>query len=386
MHHSWYHEFGKECYSIAARMTQNFSRILLAPSAYKGTLDASAVALALNDGVKVAMPLATVQLAPIADGGDGTLAAVHAVRGGTFHKVPVLGAMNDFVEAEWLELDGVAVVELAGASGLGMLQGRELQPLTAHSFGTGQVMLDALQKGTKELIVCVGGSASTDGGAGALQALGAHFLDSNRMELAMGGGALSGIVRCDLSKLERWRSAQISVATDVTSPLLGEHGAAHIFAPQKGAGPYEVEQLEEALKRFANVLEKDTGKFVRNLAGSGAAGGTAFGLACALGAQIISGFEWLSEMADLENKIAACDLVVTAEGCLDHQSLTGKATGELAKMCTKLGKPLWAVPALVQKDLDWRSFGITRVIESCSNGRAADALTIAAAMRAALQT
>ena len=279
------------------------------------------------------------------------------------------------MDASWLELGDSAVIELACASGLGLLRG-ELRALDAHTIGTGQVLQHCLASGFEKIMVCVGGSASTDGGAGLLTALGAKFLDDAGEELQSGGGALSRIRSCDLSALNQWRHVAISVITDVTVPLLGENGAAHIFGPRKGASAQQVLELDSALQQFADVLEKATLRSVRERSGAGAAGGTAFGLACALNAEIVPGFEWIAKLLDLEAKIQASDLIVTAEGALDTQSIVGKATGELAKMCQAYGRPLWAVPAVSREDVNWSEYGLTLVENACDESGIASAYTL----------
>jgi glycerate 2-kinase len=240
--------------------------------------------------------------------------------------------------------------------------------------------MHCLERGMKDVVICVGGSASTDGGAGLLSALGARFLDRDGNPLVPGGGALLQIASCDLHMLARWSEVRFRVATDVISPLLGVSGAAEVFAPQKGANQAQVIWLDAALAKYDDVLEQSSGRRVRSTPGSGAAGGTAFGLACALGAEIMPCFAWLSRLLRLEEKIAASDLVITAEGCLDHQSITGKATGELAKLCLVRGKPLWVVPAVVEPNLDWRRHHIALVAPTSADREPASFSTVSAAV------
>jgi glycerate kinase len=354
----------------------NYARVLVAPSAYKGTLDANQVAQAIASGVRSVKPETLIVCGPIADGGDGTLAAIHAGAGGMFETVPVVGALGDPLTARWLKLDQLAIVELASASGIADIDPERLRALDAHTIGTGQVIMHCLERGMKDVVICVGGSASTDGGAGLLSALGAHFLDRDGNPLVAGGGALLQIDACDLHMLARWRDVRFRVATDVTSPLLGVSGAAEVFAPQKGANSAQVILLDTALAKYADVLEKCSGRLMRFTPGSGAAGGTAFGLACALGAEIMPGFAWLSRLLRLEEKIADTDLVITAEGCLDHQSITGKATGELAKLCLAHDKPLWVVPAVVDPNLNWRRHHIELVAPTSKGCQAASFSTV----------
>jgi glycerate kinase len=356
-------------------MNVAYQTILIAPSAYKGTLSAIEVAQAIADGVRLANATATVISTPIADGGDGTLDALHAAIGGVFHPLEVHGALGQSVQSGWLELNGEGIIELACTSGLGMLAGQELQPMDAHTIGTGEALRQCLGLGFSDVVVCVGGSASTDGGTGILRALGDRFFDDNGMELPPGGGALARLARCDLSLLERWSNVRIRLATDVTSPLCGPTGAAFVFAPQKGASAQQVLSLDYAMSRCADVLEETTGRKVRHVAGAGAAGGAAFGLACAMGAEIVSGFAWLAETTDMERKVRESDLVISAEGSLDEQSVVGKATGELAKLCLSCGKPLWVFPAVAQANVNWSDFGIDCVVAT-SDGSTADARSI----------
>jgi glycerate kinase len=359
---------------------KSYEKILVAPSAYKGTLDADQLAQAIASGVRSVQPETLIVCAPIADGGDGTLAAIHAGAGGTFETVEVMGALGDPHAARWLKLDELAIVELASASGIAAISPERLRALDAHTIGTGQVIMHCLERGMKDVVICVGGSASTDGGAGLLSALGARFLDRYGNPLVAGGGALLQVASCDLHMLNRWSDVRFRVATDVTSPLLGASGAAEVFAPQKGASQAQVMWLDAALAKFADVLEKASGRIERSTPGSGAAGGTAFGLACALGAEIMPGFAWLSRLLRLEEKIAASDLVITAEGRLDHQSIEGKATGELAKLCLAHGKPLWVVPAIVEPNLDWRRHHIALVAPTCKEREPASFSTVSAAV------
>jgi glycerate kinase len=253
----------------------------------------------------------------------------------------------------------------------------------AHTYGLGEVARDALLTKPKNLFVCVGGSASTDGGAGMLMAMGAKFLDGNGNSIELGGNDLFHVRSCDLTELNSLISESgvetIKVAVDVDNPLLGEHGAAAVYGPQKGAGLPAVERLNAGLAQFARVLEAASGRECKDLPGAGAAGGTAFGINVAIGAEMISGFSWLSSVMNLEEKIRACDVVITGEGCLDDQSVSGKAIGELAKLCTKYGKQLWAVPAVAVANVDWHSHGVHKIMQTSAHGRMADQASVQAA-------
>lgn len=359
--------------------------VLVAPTAYKGTLSPSAAAAAMVSGLQDA-GIASVVPAPLADGGDGTVESLHMAVGGQLEKLVVTGPLGQPVQATWLRLADLAVIELASASGLALVGPDTLEPLAAHTIGTGQLLASCLASGMGQIVVAAGGSASTDGGTGALRALGARFLDAQANELPPGGGALVRLSACDLDALERWAGkARILVATDVTNPLLGKRGAARVYAPQKGASAEQVELLELALKRLADVLERQTGCRARRLPGSGAAGGTAFGLVCALAAEIIPGFKWLSALTGLESKVASADLVITGEGRLDEQSLSGKVIGELAALCRKHRKRLWALPARVQPGIDWSYFAIERVLPVARGAEPVSASDIRRAARQAAE-
>ncbi len=341
-------------------------RILLAPSAYKGSFSPIQLGEALRLGAIEAAPGIQTIVIPIADGGDGTIQSIHQAIGGQLHTRKVVGPLDFTVDAEWLQLGETGIVELASASGIWHMnhRGRKLDAMRAHTFGLGLMINSCLYtEGINKIVICVGGSASTDGGMSALKALGARFLDKSGSQSRDGGGYLADLASIDLSNLDmRLRFTSIQVATDVKNPLLGPRGAAAVYAPQKGATAADVDKLEEGLKHYADLLEAQCKRKARDLPGAGAAGGTAFGLVLALNARLVSGFAWLCDLVDLKRQIADSDLVITCEGSLDHQSLQGKATGELARMCRDLDKPLWAIPARAEAGVDWNRFGIQKVL------------------------
>lgn len=354
-------------------------RILLAPSAYKGSFSPIELGEALRQGVIEALPGAKPIVIPIADGGDGTIEAIHQAIGGKLHKLRVVGPLDFEVDCNWLNVNQTGIVELASASGIWHLhqRGKKLDALRSHTFGTGQSIMDCLDAGVRDLVVCVGGSASTDGGMGALAALGAQFIDKSGKSVGNGGGALATIETIDLTGLDpRLKSVSLQVATDVRNPLLGSTGAAAIYAMQKGASSKDVESLEHGLEHYADLLEACTNRHTRDLPGAGAAGATAFGLVCALNAKLVSGFAWLCDLVDLRSQIEKSDLVITCEGSLDYQSLHGKATGELARICSKSGKPLWAIPAKAEAGVDWKSSGIEKVLPAIGEADKNDSATL----------
>ena len=346
-------------------------RLLIAPTAFKGSLTPAQVAQAMNDGVdlfcKKYAANFEVDILPLADGGDGTVESIHMACGGRVHEVEVLGAIGEPRTAKWLELnDDVAIVELASACGISGLEAGDLSPLKAHTRGLGSVIRHAIDTmdsidPMKELqiVISLGGSASTDGGSAALSELGAGFLDAHNLPVIPEGGAdLVRIHSCDLRGLKRsTRPCKITIATDVENVLLGEHGAAHIFAPQKGADFEQIQFLDQALAFFADVMEsalfeksnKEPEISRRNMPGCGAAGGTAFGLACGYDAEIVSGFAFMANLVDLYARIEKADIILTGEGRIDESTLSGKVVGSLLKATQAIQKPLWAFAASVDQ-------------------------------------
>jgi glycerate 2-kinase len=326
-------------------------RILIAPTAYKGSLSPDQVAQAIKAGVLKARSDARTELTPIADGGDGSLSVLKANLGGELIDVEAQDAIAIDRQTHWLKVGDLAVIELAAICGLGAL-GENRQSLEASTFGLGQVLRHALNSQPKDILLFLGGSASTDGASGALSALGALFLDGDGNRLKPGGGNLTKLAKVDLSELDkRLHSVLIELAVDVDNPLLGENGAAYIYAPQKGANQNDVLTLEHGLTKFADRLESACTRSLRNLPGTGAAGGTSFGLACALGAKIVSGAERIIQLIELPKKIELADLVITGEGKIDRQSFMGKAIGRVASLSTRLNKPCWVICGAVDQEI-----------------------------------
>ena len=324
-------------------------RVLIAPDAFKGTLGAVAAASALAEGWLASRPADLVTRLPLADGGEGTLDVMAAaVPAASWHQDLVTGPVGLPVSSRWLEFPGrTAVVELAECSGITRLPrgcGGEpcLAPMTAHTAGLGEVLGHALDRGAARIMVTVGGSASTEGGTGALAALGARFLDTEKRPLPLGGGALAGLAAVDLTGLRPPPDGGVTCLTDVTAPLLGAAGAAAVFGPQKGADPAQVARLEAGLARLAAVLGGDP-----DAPGAGAAGGTGYGLATAWGAELTLGAPQLCRLAGLDRELAAADLVITGEGRFDQTSLTGKICGTVIGAATAAGVPVALVAGQV---------------------------------------
>jgi len=309
--------------------------VLIAPDSFKGSVSAAQAAAALAGGWLTVRPGDRVTRLPLADGGEGTLAVLAAaLPGARWRRARVTGPGGDPVDCRWLELPGaVAAMELARASGLPLLA--RPAPARAHTTGLGQVMAAALDRGARRLIIGLGGSASTDGGTGALTALGARFTDAAGRRLPPGGGALARLAAADLSRLRPPPPDGTACLVDVTAPLLGPGGAAAAFGPQKGATPRQVALFEAGLARLASVLGGDP-----VAPGAGAAGGTGYGLAAAWGADLVPGAPELCRLAGLDRALAAADLVITGEGRFDETSLTGKACGTVLAAAAAAGVPV----------------------------------------------
>ena len=321
-------------------------KVVIAPAAFKGSLSPLLAARAMDLGVRSTLPQAETVLVPVADGGDGTLEAILHAQGGSTHAARVSGPLGSPVQARLAILsDGeTAVVETAEAAGLVLLEPRQRDPLRASTYGLGELIRAALDKGCRRLIVGLGGSATVDGGAGMAQALGVGLYDGKGRPLPRGGGALASLGRIDLTGLDPGvRGCEILGACDVTNPLVGPQGAAQVFGPQKGATAGMVGVLEAGLSRLAEVIKADLGLDVAALPGAGAAGGLGAGLVAFLGGRLVSGVELVLEAVGLRQKLAGAHLVLTGEGILDYQSAYGKAPVGVARMARDLSIPVLAL-------------------------------------------
>lgn len=336
------------------------TRVLVAPDKFKGSLTAAEVAEALADGLVAGAPSWVIDRVPVADGGDGTVAAAVAA-GWTPVPVETTGPTGLPVTSSYAVRESTAVVELASAVGLVLLPGGAPDPLGASTFGLGTVVRHALEGGAREIIVGLGGSASTDGGAGLLQALGVRVLDADGRDVAPGGAALRHAARVDLTGLHpAARAAHFRLACDVDNPLLGPSGATAVYAGQKGAAAGQLVVLEDAMTRWAQVVRAATGRDDSRAAGAGAAGGAAFGAISVLGADIRPGIDTVLGLVDFRGRLAAADLVITGEGSLDAQSLHGKAPIGVATEARAAGIPVLAVCGRNQlSDAQLHSSGIS---------------------------
>ncbi|HET8602688.1 MAG TPA: glycerate kinase [Marmoricola sp.] len=315
-------------------------RVLLAPDKFKGSLTAAQVAAAVGDGIRSVLPDVVLDAVPVADGGDGTVAA--AVAAG-YDEVPVTaaGPTGMPLSTHYGRLAGRAVCELADVSGLVRLPDG-LAPMTATSRGTGEVVAAAIAAGCTEIVLGIGGSACTDGGAGLVRALGARLFDASGHEIGEGGGALASVASVDLAGL-RLDGVRFTVACDVDNPLTGPSGAAAVYGPQKGASPEQVGELDAALERWAAVVAAATGADHRDAPGAGAAGGVGFAAIALLGAELRPGIDLVLELTGFHDRLAHADLVVTGEGALDTQTLHGKAPAGVADAARAAGVPVVAV-------------------------------------------
>ena len=310
------------------------AKILIAPDSFKGSATSAQVARALAKGWKISRPNDEIVIAPFADGGEGTLDCIESVTAESIRiPITVQGATGIEHQSTWLLVGAdTAVIEMATICGITTLD--ELDPLGAHSFGLGQAIRAALDdERVNEILIAVGGSASTDAGMGALSALGFRGLDDDGKEISHGGGELHRLARIETPANHRKLARGIKVLVDVQSPLTGPNGAAHIFGPQKGADAEQVRLLNEGLLQFLRVL------YVEDRAGFGAAGGVACGLAVFLEATIVSGVESIAALIGLKEKIQEADCVITGEGSFDDQSYRGKAVGYLLEMAKEFERP-----------------------------------------------
>jgi glycerate kinase len=327
-------------------VTGSSGHVVVAPDKFKGSLTAAEVGAAVRIGLLAVWPALDVRVLPVADGGDGTL---DAAVGAGFQRVPVTvsGPVGAPTEAAIAVRDAVAVVELALASGLVLLPVYRLEPLAASSFGTGQLIAAALDRGCTRIVLGVGGSACTDGGAGMLQALGARLLDAQGRDLPPGGGPLLDLATVDLAALDpRLPGVDFVLASDVDNPLLGPHGAAHIYGPQKGASPQDVELLDAALAKLAAALDPAAAE----VPGAGAAGGVGYAALAVLHATPRPGIDVVLDLVAFDAALSGARLVITGEGRLDEQTLNGKAPAGVAVAARAAGVPVVAVSG--GRDLD----------------------------------
>ncbi len=318
-------------------------KIVVAPDSFKGSLSASEAAEAMAAGIRQVCPHAEIIFVPLADGGEGTVEALVSATGGQRLTAIVTGPLGEPVEATYglLGSDGqTAVIEMAAAAGLPLVSPQQRNPLLTTTYGVGELLLLAAQSGVKRIIVGLGGSATNDGGAGALQAMGVQFFDAqgDLLPKNLGGAALARLARIDINGLRfPFHAMEVVIASDVTNPLLGPNGASAIYGPQKGADASAVAELDAALTQYAAILARDLGKDVANRPGAGAAGGLGAGLMAFLNAEMQSGIDLVLDAAGFAEKVSEADWVFTGEGRIDAQTLQGKTIAGVLKRCQALG-------------------------------------------------
>ncbi|NLC68935.1 MAG: glycerate kinase [Clostridiaceae bacterium] len=328
-------------------------KILLAPDSFKGSMTSMEVIDCLERVARRHFDPVEIVKVPVADGGEGTVDALVAIKGGEYRYIEVTGPLGDKVKVKYGIIESgivqdnekkTAVIEMAQASGLPLLAPPERNPLLTTTYGTGEIIKDALDLGIRDFIIGIGGSATNDGGIGAAQALGVRFTDSEGNDVGYGGRELSRIRRIDIENRDkRLGESNIIVICDVNNPLTGDKGATMVFGPQKGATPEMLAILEEGMKNYARVIRNQLGIDVDKIPGSGAAGGLGAALVCFLGAQLKPGIDTILDFADFERLLEDVDLVITGEGRIDRQSVFGKVPVGIAKRCKNQGVKVVAI-------------------------------------------
>ncbi|TDT60854.1 glycerate kinase [Enterobacter sp. AG5470] len=329
-------------------------KIVIAPDSYKESLSALDVATAIESGFREIFPSAEYVKIPVADGGEGTVEAMVAATEGRIVNVTVKGPLGEQANG-FYGLSGdekSAFIEMAAASGLEKVPPAKRDPLVTTSWGTGELIRHALDAGVKHIIIGIGGSATNDGGAGMVQALGAKLLNGKGEQIAFGGAALETLERIDISELDkRLADCRIEVACDVTNPLTGKEGASAVFGPQKGATPEMISRLDDALGRYAKIIARDLDLDVLNLAGGGAAGGMGAALYAFCGAELRHGIEIVTDALDLDKYVADADLVITGEGRIDSQTVHGKVPVGVAKVAKRYRIPVIGIAGSLTADV-----------------------------------
>lgn len=321
-------------------------KVVIAPDSFKDSLSAHGIAQAIALGWQQVFPDAEIIQCPMADGGEGSIEAVLEVCSGQWREQIVQGPLGEAVLAKWGWLDAkkIAIIEMAQASGIQLVHPSERDACHSSTYGTGQLILAALDAGAKQIILTIGGSATNDAGAGLLNALGAKFLDADHQILPAGGLALQNLAQIDLENFDpRIKQTKFLLAADVTNPLCGPNGASHIFGPQKGASPQQVLELDQALSHFADVTGQYFDFDQRKEEGAGAAGGLGFAAKTFLKAEFRSGVEVIAELNQLPAKIQGADWVITGEGKVDEQTLNGKTPFGVAKIAQAANVPVIAI-------------------------------------------
>ena len=329
--------------------------IIVAPDSFKDCLSAKAVAACISLGIRHVYPDAVIYEVPLSDGGEGLIDALMENVDGQLISVPVRNPLGHPMTAEFgvFENDNTAIIELARASGLELLSVHERDPLSTSTYGTGQLIRAALDHGCKKMIIGLGGSATNDGGSGMLKALGARFLNPAGMEIPEGGDGLGDLDQIDLTHFDRRLAhCEVIVASDVTNPLIGPHGASFIYGGQKGGDGKALEQLDNNLRNFGEIVKKQYHIDILNKQGAGAAGGTGAALLAFMNGKIVNGIELVLNMVRMEQYLGKADLVITGEGKIDKQTLNGKTIMGISGMAKKQGVPVIVLTGKIGENID----------------------------------
>ena len=330
-------------------------KIIIAPDSFKESMTAKEACEAIEKGMKIALPNAEFIKVPMADGGEGTTQSLVDATEGKMYFVETTGPLGEKVKSKFGILGNgeIAVLEMASTSGLELVPREKRNPMITTTYGTGELIKKAMDMGAKTILIGIGGSATNDGGAGMIQALGGKLLDENGKQISFGGGELSKIKKIDLSELDsRIKNIKFIAACDVQNPLTGETGAANVFGRQKGATEEMVKNLDNNLKHYAELIRKDVKVDVENIPGAGAAGGLGAGLMAFLNAELRKGIDIVVEYSKLEEKIKGADFVITGEGSIDSQTRFGKTPYGVVSVAKKYGVPNITLAGNVSKDIE----------------------------------
>lgn len=320
-------------------------KVVIASDSFKGSCSSLEVAEAIEKGIRRICDDIEIVKIPVADGGEGTVDTLVIGTGGQYEEVEVVGPLGKKIKAKYGILEGnIAVIEMAAASGLPLLKEEERNPMIATTYGTGEMIKAAMEKGCRKIFIGIGGSATNDGGAGMAQALGVSFKDKEGKEIGYGGKALASIADIDISNIDvRLKETEITVISDVTNPLCGLNGASYIYGPQKGATPEMIKELDASLKHYAKIINEKLGKDIIDIPGAGAAGGLGAGLIAFCNASLCQGIEKVLDLTNIEDYLADADLVITGEGQIDSQTVYGKVPVGVAKRAAKYDVPVIAI-------------------------------------------
>lgn len=340
-------------------------KVIIAIDSFKGSLSSTEAGQAVANTMKELYPTCQNEIIPIADGGEGMLTIMlNSVGGKIQHLFAHNPCMESIQTSYGISTDGsTAFIEMANISGLPLIRKDQQNPMNTTTYGTGEIILDALEKGCTQFIIGIGGSATNDAGTGMLQALGFEFLDKNGQRLGLGGKILGEISSIDTTKVHtKAKNAHFIVACDVQNPFFGPEGAAHIYARQKGANDEMIHELDKGMHSFAQVIQKETGKDISTIPGSGAAGGMGGGILAFLDAELRSGADLLLDLCQFESKIQNANLIITGEGKIDRQSLMGKIPGKILEIGKRKSIPVIAIAGCVADKEILESAGFKRII------------------------